>query len=41
VYDVGDPDTLYSWLTPGNVYDLGARAFYQRNDVQGSTHPGG
>jgi cyanophycinase len=29
VYDLLDPDRLYSWLSPGDVYDLGARDRFQ------------
>jgi cyanophycinase len=41
VYDLYEPDSLYFWLTPGNVYDLGARAPYQRSSEESSAQPGG
>jgi cyanophycinase len=41
VYDLYEADSLYFWLAPGNVYDLGARALYQRSSQEGPAPPGG
>jgi cyanophycinase len=42
VYDALGSDRLYFWLDPGDVYDLGARALFQRgNEAEGPPHPGG
>ena len=37
IYDLWEQDSLYFWLNPGDVYDLGSRALSQRSSVDGST----
>jgi cyanophycinase len=36
IYDLWEQETLYFWLSPGDVYDLGARALYQRSSDNAS-----
>jgi cyanophycinase len=35
IYDLWEQDSLYFWLNPGDVYDLGSRALYQRSREDG------
>ena len=41
IYDIEDAERFYLWLSPGNVYDLGARTVYLRQSEWDGLPAGG